>query len=454
MADVFISYAREDAEFVRRLNDALKARGKETWVDWESILPSAEWLKEIYAAIEAADTVLFVISPDSVASEVCGQEIAHAVAHNKRLVPIVYREVPAEQVNEVVAAHNWIFFRENDSFEQGIEFLIRAIDTDLEWVHEHTALLTRALEWERYQRDKSLGLDGAELARAETRLAMGEIKEPRLTPLQIEYILASRRYTSRRQRIVLGASTFAVFTAVILTLLIGQRRRTARLYLSRDFQAKAVWARADNDVLAAEVLLARSLTLDSSPESRERFLEARVRRARLAWISPRQDGSVYAISPNGRQFVVKENDRTIRLWDLDRHAETLRLPDDGPETLCLAFSADGRKLAAGQKDGSIRVWTPGTGRTAQTLAGSRQAALCLAFSPDGRRIAAGGPDGVVRLWDIPSHKLLHVMAGHNEQVSCLAFSRDGGCLASGSWDHHLVLWDAATGRLRHRLAGH
>ena len=36
-AEVFISYSRKDREFVRRLEEALESRGRETWVDWQGI---------------------------------------------------------------------------------------------------------------------------------------------------------------------------------------------------------------------------------------------------------------------------------------------------------------------------------------------------------------------------------------------------------------------------------
>ena len=88
VADVFISYSRRDKEFVSRLHDRLEASGRSTWVDWEGIPPSAEWLREIYAAIEAGDAFLFVISGHSVVSQVCAAEIAHAVKHHKRLIPV------------------------------------------------------------------------------------------------------------------------------------------------------------------------------------------------------------------------------------------------------------------------------------------------------------------------------------------------------------------------------
>ena len=69
MADVFVSYAREDLPFVRRLTAALQARDRDVWVDLDDIIPSARWREEIRTAITEADAVVFVITPDSVASE-------------------------------------------------------------------------------------------------------------------------------------------------------------------------------------------------------------------------------------------------------------------------------------------------------------------------------------------------------------------------------------------------
>src|SRR5205814_3000067 len=125
--EVFISYSRKDKEFVRRLDEALKRRDREAWVDWEGIPPGDKWEKTIYAAIEATHTFIFVLTPDSIASEVCGREIAHAAAHNKRIVPIVARDVNADTVPEPLAKLNWIFCRDGDDVEKAIDALIRAL---------------------------------------------------------------------------------------------------------------------------------------------------------------------------------------------------------------------------------------------------------------------------------------------------------------------------------------
>jgi len=46
-----------------------------------------------YNSIEQADSFVFVISPDSVRSQVCRNEIDHAIANNKRFIPLLRREI-------------------------------------------------------------------------------------------------------------------------------------------------------------------------------------------------------------------------------------------------------------------------------------------------------------------------------------------------------------------------
>ena len=45
------------------------------------------------SADRRADTVVFVLSPDAVASDVALKEVAHAASLNKRFAPIVCRRV-------------------------------------------------------------------------------------------------------------------------------------------------------------------------------------------------------------------------------------------------------------------------------------------------------------------------------------------------------------------------
>ena len=216
MSDVFISYSRRDIDFVRHLFDQLTARDREPWADWQDIPPTADWLAEIYHGIEAADSFLFIISPDSVASEICTLEIEHAVKHNKRLIPVVWKD--ADGVHQAMSAHNWVFLRAEDDFEANFELLIQALDTDLDYVREHTRLLTLSIDWDQNQRRRSAGLRGQELQTAEGWLQQSGSKDPQPAELHREYLTFSRTVVDRFRRLVI--SSVAVAFICLLGLLV------------------------------------------------------------------------------------------------------------------------------------------------------------------------------------------------------------------------------------------
>src|SRR6266849_1749010 len=101
-AKVFISYSRRDMGFADRLEAALTARGFEPLIDRADIYAFEEWWKRIEALIARADTVVFVLSPDAVASEVALREVAFAASLNKRFAPIVYRRVGDKELPEAL----------------------------------------------------------------------------------------------------------------------------------------------------------------------------------------------------------------------------------------------------------------------------------------------------------------------------------------------------------------
>jgi len=166
MADIFISYSRDDSEFVRKLVDSLETAGRNVWVDFNDIPFAAKWLDEIIEAIENTPTGIFVISPTSIESQYCSLEITQLFQNRKKLVPIVIvrpDEGTVEKLPQNVRDLNWIFF-DNDDFDGAFQNLIDAIDTDIEASKKHTRLLVNALEWQRRGHSKDNLLRGDELA--------------------------------------------------------------------------------------------------------------------------------------------------------------------------------------------------------------------------------------------------------------------------------------------------
>jgi hypothetical protein len=263
-AKLFVSYSRKDRSFVERLSEALKASGQDIWVDLQDIRPSEDWLNAIHSAIEGADAFVFVVSPDSVdPTSVCVQEIDHAVAHNKRIIPIVCRSVDtrAIRVPEPIGRLNWVPFFDADGFELSVEKLVSAIETDLEWVKQHTRLLERAVEWDATKRDDSFLLQKNDLAAAERWLTLGPTKEPKPTALQTQYVIDSRTSATKRQRFAFGAVTAGLVITVALAILAWFQRNEAvsqaNIALARQLAAQAEVIRSERpNLLQRSVLLA------------------------------------------------------------------------------------------------------------------------------------------------------------------------------------------------------
>ena len=214
-ARVMISYSRKDTEFTKSVYDGLIAQGmspEDIWVDWEGIPLSADWMAEITKGIQEADVFIFIISPDSLSSEVCDSEVQIAVDSNKRIVPILHREPEkGNPMHETISATNWVYMRKSDDFEATLPSLLQAINTDLSWVATHTRLQSKALEWDREERNTSFILRGDDLEAGEVFLGMSEGKEPEPTELQTEYIHFSRtedtRIKKRTRNITIGVVT-------------------------------------------------------------------------------------------------------------------------------------------------------------------------------------------------------------------------------------------------------
>ncbi len=69
---VFVFYSRKDRAFVRRLVEGLEAEDDiEVFRDTEDILPTEEWKQRLEELIGEADTIAFVLSPNSAKSDVC-----------------------------------------------------------------------------------------------------------------------------------------------------------------------------------------------------------------------------------------------------------------------------------------------------------------------------------------------------------------------------------------------
>jgi hypothetical protein len=76
---VFISYSRKDADFAQQLLLALETRGLAPKIDTQDLPKLEDWKRELLGFIHEADAVVFIVSPHSIASPVCGWEVEQVI---------------------------------------------------------------------------------------------------------------------------------------------------------------------------------------------------------------------------------------------------------------------------------------------------------------------------------------------------------------------------------------
>jgi WD40 repeat protein len=495
--DVFVSYSRRDATFVRRLIDSIEQQGKTAWIDTEGIGDGEVFPQAIRTAIEQSDAFVFVITPEAVASSFCEQEVEYATQLQKRVVPLLRVPVPDPDLPQAIRERNWIQFTEDEAFGRSVDRLITALDTDLAHAKEHTRWLVKAVEWDGEGRDRSFLLRGAELAAAERWLASATGKDPEPSTLQFEYVYASRAASSRRQRAVVGASLSVALVAVgllVFALVSRQQaiseRTTAKSRALAAQSANQLETDPELSILLGmeavrtsptpDALFALRQAIDQSPlrltlpnEPRQEcdalpgiayrpgggqlarglcngdvvMLDARSGR-QLRRLHVADNASVVAYSPDGALLAVG-TERGVRLLEAESGARRRHLAGSGVVT-AIAFAGDGSRVAATTTEG-VFEWNVRTGRR-RVLARARHEFVTLAFAGDDRLLLVGncGCEGMrtgIRVYDERTGRLVRmVRSARKGWIDDIAVSLDGASFALADLDEEsgvgrVSVWD-------------
>lgn len=111
-AKVFVSYSRADSAFAQMLVGALAERGFDAFLDKTDIAPGEPWKERLAGLIAAADTIVFTLSPDSIASTICAWELDESVRLGKRIIPVAARRIADADAPPALGRLNWMFLAE------------------------------------------------------------------------------------------------------------------------------------------------------------------------------------------------------------------------------------------------------------------------------------------------------------------------------------------------------
>jgi len=353
--------------------------------------------------------VIFILSPDWAVSRECEKELEIAAEYNKRLFPIVWQNVDPNTIRPELASLNWIFFRETDNFDEALQKLFAAIKTDLGWVAQHTDLLSRANEWHTKGRDNGYLLRGSELQSAETWLSQAsENKQPRPTPLQSEFIFASRQDDVRRQRRTLIGVSVAMVVSIALAI-AAVISGVEALQQSQKALASQLAAQSSS-LVNTQPDLALLLSLESN------FIGDELGQSDAASLG---------------SLITSLNSSPKLGTYLRVHKADDSLSDSAVRAV--SFSPDGHWLAstgnAIDEFGTVALWDMTSNVRPipyQKFSGGTQRFLAVAFSPNSQRFVAAGDESKIFVWD-PQNCCTPIAEWPvNDKVRALAFANTNG----------------------------
>ena len=100
MARIFISYSRYNLDPVKMLVQDLEAVGNTVWFD-QTLTGGQRWWDSILSNIRECEIFAFALSPESLKSEACKNELAYVVQLRKPILPILL----SDDVNVILLPH-------------------------------------------------------------------------------------------------------------------------------------------------------------------------------------------------------------------------------------------------------------------------------------------------------------------------------------------------------------
>ncbi len=212
--EVFFSYVREDLETLNKIRESLEREALTTWFDDSDLKTGVKFSAAINKGIEQADNLIFLISPQSIVSEYCLQELDYALKLNKRIIPLLIKETDINSIPEPLRKLQFLNLIEKNieikpkeltPFQENMNSLIRQINLDKDYIYLHKKLLSLALKWKKHNENNSILLRGYSLEKAITWLNLGKKRDTN-QPIDLheEFINASIKFSE-------DASSFDIF---------------------------------------------------------------------------------------------------------------------------------------------------------------------------------------------------------------------------------------------------
>jgi hypothetical protein len=122
----------------------LQANGFAINIDRRDLPYGEKWQQVLFEFIRDCDTVVFLVSDHSVASQWVTWELQKVTELKKRLVPVLLDRVPFERLPPAIGQVELLPKEGVLDLESHVASLVDALNTNRNWVMEATLLASRA----------------------------------------------------------------------------------------------------------------------------------------------------------------------------------------------------------------------------------------------------------------------------------------------------------------------
>lgn len=198
--------------------------------------------------------------------------------------------------------------------------------------------------------------------------------------------------------------------------------------------------------------------------------------------------SVLSFSSNNKYIIAANNDRTIKLWDLENNKYIKEFIGHNDIVTFVSFLKDNNSFISASMDGTIKIWDINSGKDSTiepSKTGIKSAALSedqyyllgatwdgnlsvwdlrsgwkynsfgkieseytkISFSNNNKRIVAASNDNFIRVYDPFTGELIFSIDEHNNSIGDVCYAPDGNTIATCGSDSLIKMWNSSNGNL-------
>jgi WD40 repeat protein len=415
---VFISYAREDAEYVEKLVAFLRDEGVDVWYD-AHLVPGRRFDEAIQQKIKQCAAFVLIMTPAADNSPWVHDELDHAKENDRDLMPMLLDgkkffglgHIQCEQV-------------------QGGEMPSQLCIKSLKSLVGEGELLHELKAHEGQVRS---------VAYPASNPSMVASAGPEMT------VRIWHPGTGQLIRAIQGATWPVSFTRYGEKIATGGPGHQVHLWDTQSGDLIRQIGQHKKALTSVAIAPDGQVLVTGSADTLEHVWDVQTGELLRTLSGQIKPASPLVIAPDGTWLIAPtESGSTLGacLWNVHTGKRIGSLKGHKGPVHDVTVSWDGRYVATAGEDNTARIWDARTGDELHQLGSHRRPVRAVAFSPNGYRVATGSTDQTIRLWDATTGAHIRCITSRAGGIYDLAYSPDGRTLASGHGDGAIRIWKA------------